>query len=48
MSQTRVVVTGIGATTPLGGNAASTWEAMLEGRPGVRRIEADWADDLPV
>jgi 3-oxoacyl-[acyl-carrier-protein] synthase II len=48
MSQTRVVVTGIGATTPLGGDAASTWEAMLDGRSGVRRIEADWADDLPV
>jgi 3-oxoacyl-[acyl-carrier-protein] synthase II len=48
MSQTRVVVTGIGATTPLGGNAASTWEALLGGRSGVRRIEADWADDLPV
>jgi len=48
MSKTRVVVTGIGATTPLGGTAASTWDAMLAGRSGVRRIEADWADDLPV
>src|SRR4051812_8181696 len=48
MSQTRVVVTGIGASTPLGGDAASTWEALLDGRSGVRRIEADWAEDLPV
>ena len=48
MSQTRVVVTGIGATTPLGGDARSTWDALLAGRSGVRRIEADWADDLPV
>ena len=48
MSQTRVVVTGIGATTPLGGNAPSTWDALLAGRSGVRRIEADWAEELPV
>ena len=48
MSQIRVVVTGIGATTPLGGNAASTWEGLLAGRSGVSRIEADWVDELPV
>jgi 3-oxoacyl-[acyl-carrier-protein] synthase II len=48
MSRTRIVVTGIGATTPLGGDARSTWEAMLAGRSGVRRIEADWANDLSV
>ena len=33
MSRTRVVVTGLGATTPLGGDAPSTWEALLAGRP---------------
>ncbi|MFI0897125.1 beta-ketoacyl-ACP synthase II [Streptomyces sp. NPDC020983] len=43
-----VVVTGIGATTPLGGDSASTWEALLAGRSGVRLIEQDWAADLPV
>jgi 3-oxoacyl-[acyl-carrier-protein] synthase II len=48
MSRIRVVVTGIGATTPLGGDAPSTWEGLLAGRSGVSRIEADWADDLPV
>jgi 3-oxoacyl-[acyl-carrier-protein] synthase II len=48
MSQTRVVVTGIGATTPIGGTARSTWDALLAGRSGVRAIEAAWADDLPV
>ena len=30
-----VVVTGLGATTPLGGDVASTWDAMLAGRSGV-------------
>jgi 3-oxoacyl-[acyl-carrier-protein] synthase II len=48
MSRIRVVVTGIGATTPLGGDAPSTWEGLLAGRSGVSRIQADWADDLPV
>ncbi len=48
MSRTRIVVTGIGATTPLGGDAKSTWEALLAGRSGVRRIESDWAEDLSV
>ncbi|MFG2137542.1 beta-ketoacyl-[acyl-carrier-protein] synthase family protein [Streptomyces sp. NPDC048650] len=43
-----VVVTGIGATTPLGGDSASTWEAMLAGRSGVSTLEQDWAADLPV
>jgi 3-oxoacyl-[acyl-carrier-protein] synthase II len=44
---TSVVVTGLGATTPLGGDVASTWSALLAGRSGVRPIEADWAKDLP-
>jgi len=45
---TSVVVTGLGATTPLGGDVASTWSALLAGRSGVRSIEADWVKDLPV
>ncbi|GCD47120.1 3-oxoacyl-ACP synthase [Streptomyces paromomycinus] len=43
-----VVVTGLGATTPLGGDAASTWEAMLAGRSGISAIEEEWAAGLPV
>ncbi|MEV6567555.1 beta-ketoacyl-[acyl-carrier-protein] synthase family protein [Streptomyces kronopolitis] len=43
-----VVVTGIGATTPLGGDSASTWEAMLAGQSGVSSLDQDWAADLPV
>ncbi|GAA1100892.1 beta-ketoacyl-[acyl-carrier-protein] synthase family protein [Streptomyces javensis] len=43
-----VVVTGVGATTPLGGDAPSTWEAMLAGRSGVRLLEEEWAAELPV
>jgi 3-oxoacyl-[acyl-carrier-protein] synthase II len=50
VSSSDVVITGYGATTPLGGDAASTWDALLAGRSGVSRIEADWVDEheLPV
>ena len=44
----RVVVTGLGATTPLGGDVASTWSAMLAGQSGVEVLTADWVDTLPV
>ena len=35
MSRKTIVVTGVGATTPLGGDVASTWDAMLAGASGV-------------
>ena len=44
----RVVVTGLGATTPLGGDVASTWSAMLAGQSGVKILTEDWVDLLPV
>ncbi|GAA2349578.1 beta-ketoacyl-[acyl-carrier-protein] synthase family protein [Saccharopolyspora halophila] len=46
---TDVVITGLGATTPLGGDVASTWDGLLNGRTGVRRLEAEWLDtyELP-
>jgi len=44
----RVVVTGLGATTPLGGDVASTWSALLEGRSGIRTLTEDWVDSVPV
>jgi 3-oxoacyl-[acyl-carrier-protein] synthase II len=46
--EVEVVVTGMGATTPLGGDAPSTWEAMIAGRSGVRKLTQDWAATLPV
>ena len=48
MSGTDVVVTGLGATTPLGGDVASTWDAMLAGRSGVSALTQEWAGQLPV
>ncbi|MBK6872271.1 MAG: beta-ketoacyl-ACP synthase II [Kineosporiaceae bacterium] len=46
----RVVVTGLGATTPLGGDVASTWSAALAGTSGARPLEQDWVAeyDMPV
>jgi 3-oxoacyl-[acyl-carrier-protein] synthase II len=44
----RVVVTGLGAVTPLGNDVRSTWEAALAGRSGVDFIRAFDASEFPV
>jgi 3-oxoacyl-[acyl-carrier-protein] synthase II len=46
-SATDVVVTGLGATTPLGADVDSTWDALLAGRSGVSRITEDWIKEYP-
>lgn len=48
VGETDAVVTGLGATTPLGGDVASTWDALLAGRSGIGLIEEEWAAGLPV
>lgn len=48
MSSRTVVVTGLGTTSPLGGDVDSTWESMLAGRSGANRLEHAWAEQLPV
>jgi 3-oxoacyl-[acyl-carrier-protein] synthase II len=49
-TQRRVVVTGLGATTPIGGDVPSTWAAALAGTPGAATMTHDWVAlyDLPV
>ena len=47
-TQARALVTGLGATTPVGGDVASTWDAFLAGRSGVRALTEEWAEQLPV
>jgi 3-oxoacyl-[acyl-carrier-protein] synthase II len=49
-SHPRVVVTGLGATTPLGGDVPTTWAAALEGTPGASALPAEWVEEygLPV
>lgn len=46
----RVVVTGIGATSPLGGDARSSWTALLEGKSGIATLTEAWVEkyELPV
>jgi len=46
----RIVVTGLGATTPLGSTVTETWEAILAGESGVRLMPFDWVEtyQLPV
>lgn len=46
----KVVITGLGVTTPVGGDVPSTWEAILAGRSGIRTLTEDWVTkyELPV
>ena len=44
---TEIVITGLGATTPLGGDLASTGAGLLAGKSGVTRIHEEWAEELP-
>jgi 3-oxoacyl-[acyl-carrier-protein] synthase II len=44
---TKVVVTGLGATTPLGGDVATTWDGLLAGRSGAKALTAPEYADLP-
>jgi 3-oxoacyl-[acyl-carrier-protein] synthase II len=46
----KVVVTGIGATTPLGGDSKSTWESLLAGKSGISTLTQEWVakHELPV
>ena len=46
----RVVITGLGATTPLGGDVATSWSELLAGSSGVSTLEQEWVEryELPV
>ena len=44
----RVVVTGLGAVTPIGNDVATTWRAMREGRSGSTPITKFDASTFPV
>ena len=47
MTTRRVVITGLGALSPLGADVATTWSSLLAGKSGVVRMAADWAPDIP-
>ncbi|MFJ4515633.1 beta-ketoacyl-[acyl-carrier-protein] synthase family protein [Streptomyces sp. NPDC088816] len=44
----RVVVTGLGAVTPLGVGVGELWQGLLDGRHGIRELEGDEFAELPV
>jgi 3-oxoacyl-[acyl-carrier-protein] synthase II len=48
VSNREVVITGLGASTPLGGDMPTTWQRLLAGDSSTVAIEEDWAADLPV
>ena len=43
----QVVVTGLGMTTPVGGDVDSSWKRVLSGQPGIRVIDEPWVDVQP-
>ncbi|MFC4797912.1 beta-ketoacyl-ACP synthase II [Neobacillus sp. GCM10023253] len=47
MNRRRVVVTGIGAVTPLGNDAETTWKGIIEGKSGVGPLTRLNADEYP-
>ena len=50
MSPKKIVVTGLGATSPIGGTVPDSWNALLAGESGARALEQEWVSkyDLPV
>ncbi|MBV9134562.1 MAG: beta-ketoacyl-ACP synthase II [Chloroflexi bacterium] len=48
MQPRRVVVTGMGALTPVGLDVASTWDGIIHGRSGIARVQTFETDDLDV
>ena len=46
----KIVITGIGASSPLGGTARDSWTALLAGESGASTLEHDWVEkyQLPV
>ena len=46
----KIVVTGLGATSPLGGNATDTWNALLAGESGASTLDYEWVErtSLPI
>ncbi|NNC10738.1 beta-ketoacyl-[acyl-carrier-protein] synthase family protein [Planctomonas sp. JC2975] len=50
MTPKKIVVTGIGASTPIGGTAVDSWNALLAGESGTRTLTHEWVEkyELPI
>ncbi len=44
----RVAITGLGAVTPVGNDAETTWQSLVAGRSGIRKIDTFDAETFPV
>jgi 3-oxoacyl-[acyl-carrier-protein] synthase II len=46
----KIVITGIGATSPIGGTATETWSGLLAGESGARTLDYEWVErtQIPV
>src|SRR6202012_5772943 len=44
----KIVVTGIGATSPIGGTVADSWSALLAGKSGAHTLDNDWAEKYQI
>ncbi|MEH7013550.1 beta-ketoacyl-ACP synthase II [Neobacillus niacini] len=47
MKKRRVVVTGVGAVTPLGNDVETTWKGIIEGKSGIGPLTRVNADEYP-
>jgi len=45
---TKIVVTGLGAFSPLGTNATDSWNAVLNGESGARSLEYEWVEKYQI
>ncbi|MGN6127001.1 MAG: beta-ketoacyl-[acyl-carrier-protein] synthase family protein [Humibacter sp.] len=50
MSPKKIVVTGIGASSPIGGTASESWQALLAGESGTHTLTHEWVEQyqLPI
>ncbi|MBB2974491.1 3-oxoacyl-[acyl-carrier-protein] synthase II [Microbacterium endophyticum] len=48
MSTSRIVVTGIGASSPIGGTAPDSWSALLDGASGTRTLTHEWVEKYQI
>jgi len=46
MTNKKIVVTGIGTSSPLGGTARDSWTALLAGESGISNVDAPWVAEL--
>ena len=48
MSNRRIVITGMGAVSPLGCGVETIWQRLLKGESGIRALPDEIVADLPV